>query len=97
VTALLEHKKAEARWTGRYIASAWLETIGLALLLCVPVVLLVMPLVFPPATYPFNPLSEAGWLVATGLPILAIGMVLRPRILRPDFVNSIMLYQEDQS
>lgn len=84
--------------SGRFIVSAWLETTGVALLLCAPIVLFIMPLVLPPpATYSFNPLSDAGWLGATGLTTLVTGVAVRTRILRPDFVNSIMLYQENQS
>ncbi|CDW92522.1 MAG TPA: hypothetical protein PLD03_06690 [Thiomonas arsenitoxydans] len=93
----MEHQKTAARWTGRYIVSAFLETIGQALVLCVPFVLIAMPFVFDSAGYRFNPFFYAFWLAAVGLPTWALGVVVRPRILRPDFVNSIMLYQEDQT
>ncbi|WP_298291394.1 hypothetical protein [Thiomonas sp.] len=93
----MEHQKAAARWSGRYILSALLESIGQALVLCVPVVLLVMPFVFDAAGYRFIPYFYAVWLAAVGLPTWLLGVIVRPRILRPDFVNSIMLYQEDQS
>ncbi|CDW96351.1 MULTISPECIES: hypothetical protein [Thiomonas] len=93
----LEQRKASARWTGRYIVCAFLETIGLALMLCVPLELLILPPVLDLSGYRFNPFVYAFWLVAIGLPTWALGLVLRPRILRPDFVNSILLYQEDQT
>ncbi|SBP87618.1 hypothetical protein [Thiomonas delicata] len=84
----LEQRKAAARWSGRYIVCAFLETIGLALMLCVPLDLLVLLPVLDLSGYRFNPFVYAFWLAA-------VGLVLRPRILRPDFVNSITLYQED--
>lgn len=82
----------QARLTNRNLVATVLETVGLALLLCVPIVWWFMPLVLV-----FNPMPYVFWLGAAGPLLLLFGILVRPRILRPDFVNSIMLYQEDQS
>ncbi|WP_055450428.1 hypothetical protein [Thiomonas bhubaneswarensis] len=64
----------------------------MALLVCVPIVWGFMPLILP-----FDPAPYAIGLGVLGHLLLLLGLLTRPRILRPDFVNSIMLYQEDQT
>lgn len=47
-----------------------------------------------PAVLPFNPVLYALALGIMGLPLLIASLIVRPRVLRPDFVNSIMPYEE---
>jgi len=68
-----------------------LEAAGMTLLVCVPIVWGFMPLILP-----FDPAPYAILLGALSPLLFLHGLLTRPRILRPDFVNSIMLYQEDQ-
>ena len=78
-----------ARLSMRNAAAMTLETLGLGFLCCVPIVLFIMP-----AVLPFDPGPYALMLGITGLPLLIASLIVRPRVLRPDFVNSIMPYEE---
>ena len=78
-----------ARLSYRNATAMFLETLGLSLLCCVPIVLWIMP-----AVLPFDPDPYAQALGIMGLPLLIVSLIVRPRVLRPDFVNSIMPYEE---
>jgi uncharacterized membrane protein YphA (DoxX/SURF4 family) len=84
-------RPTDARLTGRYLLAFALETAGLGLLLSVPLVW-IMPLILS-----FDPTPYAMCFGVLGPLCILLGLLTRPRVLRPDFVNSIMLYQEDQS
>jgi len=81
-----------ARMSGRNLLAEVLHLIAWATLICVPIVWGFMPWILR-----FNPIPYVIGLVACSAALFVAGLVARPRILRPDFVNSIMLYQEDHS
>ncbi len=82
----------QVRLTERNLLAFILETAGIAFLVCVPIVWGLMPWVFS-----FNPEPYAVTLGVASPVLFVAGLAIRPRVLRPDFVNSIMHYQEDQS
>jgi|GEM_PF-2687431 hypothetical protein len=85
VSATRRHDAAHARLTNQNLLAFILETVGIAFLACVPVIWGLMPLILR-----FDPEPYAVTLGVVGPILFTIGLLIRPRVLRPDFVNSIM-------